>query len=484
MASASSTVNTTTASSGVVVAAKLDLGLERIRAVCAALGDPQDRVPCVHVAGTNGKGSVCALVESALIAAGYKTGKFVSPYLREPRDAVRVNGEVVSREDWARALAAVGEAAARATAGTADAAASAPALTTFEQWTAAAFFLFADLKCDAAVVEVGVGGLTDATNVMSTPAVAIIASLGMDHMELLGPTIRHIARHKAGIIKSGCPAVYSSGMLDDAVEEVRAAAASVGASSVEEGAALELVSEAEDHQVLRQASSGLELRLGLIGSFQRINAGAALTALQVLQRRPSGAWSRLTDEAIQKGLASVQWTGRLQWVELPVKSADGAASMRRFLLDGGHNEQALTAVRRSIDALMAMGHAPYTRLIFVYAGTASRDLRMCMRLLLTRGDESVFAVPFTTPEGMPWIRHHPLENVAAAARDRIAELKATDAAADVGAESEANSTNIRTFASVAEGVEAAAAAADDRTLCVVCGSLYLVSEVARTYGLQ
>ena len=175
----------------------ISLGLERIEAVLSALGNPHRQFKSIHVAGTNGKGSTCALLESALLGcSGIKVGKFVSPYLVTPRDAVSVSGLPLSEDAWAAALAAVEAAAA-----------SLPSLdlrpSPFETWTAAAFLAFARAGVSLAVVEVGVGGGGDATNILPPPLLALITPIAMDHVDLLGPLLADIARHKAGIFKKG-----------------------------------------------------------------------------------------------------------------------------------------------------------------------------------------------------------------------------------------------------------------------------------------
>jgi dihydrofolate synthase/folylpolyglutamate synthase len=184
----------------------LRLGLERITEVLQRLGNPHHSFQALHVAGTNGKGSTCALLEAALLAclapAGLRVGKFVSPFLMEPRDGVWLDGAPLAPGAWAAALAEVTAAAAAQ-----PAAAPALALTPFEQWTAAAFVAFARAGVHVAVVEVGVGGGGDATNALPPPLLALVTHIAMDHVDLLGPGLADIAGHKAGIFKAGVPAV-------------------------------------------------------------------------------------------------------------------------------------------------------------------------------------------------------------------------------------------------------------------------------------
>src|SRR5512140_754924 len=193
--------------------AKADFNLDRMRALMAELGNPQDRCPTVHVAGTKGKGSVCALIASGLQAAGMRVGLYTSPHLLDYNERIRINGEPVSHHDLVELVETIKPAVARI-----------PKLTTFEITTALAFIHFARQKVDAAVIEVGLGGRLDATNVI-TPRVAIITSLSYDHMAVLGDTLAKIAGEKAGIIKPGVPVVSSSQKQEalEVLEKVSAA---------------------------------------------------------------------------------------------------------------------------------------------------------------------------------------------------------------------------------------------------------------------
>ena len=496
---------------------ELDPGVSRVSRVLARLGNPERSFACVHVAGTNGKGSVCALVEAALRASGsLAVGRFTSPFLREPRDAVWLRGAPPSPAAWDAALAQVlaAERAADAAAAGADAGARAPplgALTTFELWTAASFLLFRDARLDVAVVEVGVGGRDDATNVLPTPAVAVVTSISLDHVELLGPALADIAAHKAGIIKgadaAGEPrpvAVMSPGQAPAAAAVVRARAAEVGAGLVEaaglewlddeeRGAAqgspaataasaapaaptsplaaaadslgrrLRLVEERPAFAGAPPAATPLRLRMALQGRFQLDNGGAALAALRALQADPRRRFAALSDAAIAEGFASAAWPGRLEAVRLRV-GGGGDGGVASALLDGGHNEGALPYVREAVDDLLAArsrgadaaGGGPGAT--FVYACSASRPLASVLPLLLRAGDR-LLAVPFTPPEGMAWVRPHAPEAVVAAAAALFGG--AVDAQA------------VRSL-----GDALAKVRADE--LCVLCGSLYLVADAHRS----
>jgi dihydrofolate synthase/folylpolyglutamate synthase len=432
----------------------IQLGLERIRACLSALGDPHCTFPVLHVAGTNGKGSTCALLEAALLrACAAPVGKFVSPYLREPRDAVSINGAPVKARSWAAALAAV-------------AAAAPPGLTPFEAWTAAAFLLFSRARVGVAVVEVGVGGGGDATNVVPPPLAALVTSISEDHVELLGPTLAHIAAHKGGIFKAGGGAALSA--PGQAPEVLAALAAAAGAAALP----LTVVPPLPRAPCgALRAPGGAPLPLGLAGAFQAGNAALAFAAL----RHCAAVWPALGgaggEALIAAAWEGAAWAGRMEPVALR-----GLA----FTLDGGHNAGALGAVGRELGAraaaLGAPGGAPVPVALLLACG-ASRDAARNAALLLggvaqgaaPRGAAlrvCVFAVPFSTPEGMPWAAAHPPAVVAAAA-----------AAAAPGVEA-------RACASLAEALDAVAAdsaLASDGALRAICGSLYLVSDVHRGF---
>jgi dihydrofolate synthase / folylpolyglutamate synthase len=485
--------------------AALDLGLGRIAAVLSALGSPHHAYPCVHVAGTNGKGSTCALLASCLRAGGARVGSFVSPFLREPRDAVRVGGgeglggpgRVVSAADWEAALAEV-DAAAVASAGDGGA-----QLTTFERWTAAAFVAFRSANVDVAVVEVGVGGRTDATNVIPTPLVAVLTPISLDHVELLGPTLRDIARHKAGIIKGGGEsalslsaaastlpaAVMAHSMSPDCADVIAAQASEVGARLI---VAPQLVwadaggagsprspicrpTPSAPFPTAIEPATGLRIPIALQGAYQLDNAATALAALRIVQEvgfcpspspSPSPSPFALDNDALVRGFASVRWPGRLEWVRM--RAGDGASPgvTLDYLLDGGHNEDALPRVRAAVDCAVAEGG--YERVVLVYGGTASRRVDALLPLLVRDGD-TVFAVPFSTPEGMPWVRSHPPEAVVAAAT----------ATGLSGGGARVTALPFPSLRAALEAVAADPVLSSPTTLRVCCGSLYLVADAYR-----
>ena len=303
-------------------------GLERIAELLERLGDPQKQMPIVHVAGTNGKGSTCAFVNSILRAAGFRVGLFTSPYVIEFAERIRVDGVNISPDELRECTLLVREQA--------EAMDDHP--TEFELMTAVAFVAFQRANADFAVVEVGLGGRLDSTNVVQAPEVGALAPIALDHTELLGDTIAQIAAEKAGIIKPGAT-VVSAVQTADAAEVIRSAAQAcecevrcVDASALQaEG----LTGPESPRRVQRFAYrdfAGLESQL--LGSYQPENAAMAVEVALALRDRGYA----ISSDAIRTGIAAASWPGRFQIVgEDPT-----------FIIDGGHNAQGAQALAQSL----------------------------------------------------------------------------------------------------------------------------------------
>lgn len=298
----------------------VDLGLERIEAVLKNLNNPHHKVPIIHVAGTNGKGSVCAYLSSILTAAGYRTGCYTSPHLVNWTERICIDGQPISWRDLKANLDAVESAVDSA----------GPTPTQFEIFTAAAWQYFAAQAVDIAVVEVGLGGRLDATNVCDRPLATIIVSISRDHWQRLGNTLAEIAGEKAGILKPGVAAI--AGPLPISAKTV----VTNRASTV--GAPLTWVTPATDagSDSSRLTYNGIEYPKTLLGEHQKVNSACAIAAIQALQKQ---GWE-ISQDAIVKGMETVQWPGRLQrsqWQGQPL------------LIDGAHNPDAAKSLRRYID---------------------------------------------------------------------------------------------------------------------------------------
>ena len=288
---------------------KIVLGLGRVRAHLSRVGNPHLAVPAFHVAGTNGKGSTCAMLASVLSAAGYRTGLYVSPHLLCVRERITVNGRPISEKSFSREMAR------------ALAADPKKKLTYFELLTSIAFQYFAAEKCGVMVLETGLGGLLDATNVVPAPLAAIVTSVDYDHQAYLGRTLSAIARQKAGIFKAGRPAVRPD------LPVLRRVAARGIPIIVRRPWVSERTDWTRGRQVLR-APSGRSYALSLLGSRQGWNAALARAAVDA-----SGLV--VTEKDWIRGLANVSWHGRFEPIELGKKT---------LIIDGGHNPEAARAL--------------------------------------------------------------------------------------------------------------------------------------------
>ena len=293
-------------------------GLERVRFLCEALGDPQDKLRFVHVAGTNGKGSTCAMLAEILRAAGYKTGLFTSPYVTDFRERMQVNGEMIPEEDISRLTERLRDFPIEA--------------TEFEFITAMAFAWFAEQACDIVVLEVGLGGRYDATNIVKAPLCGVITKIAMDHMQVLGNTLEEIAHEKCGIIKPGCPVVTTCGQPAEALEIIRETARERGcALTVPDESECEIIEAAIEGS--RAILAGLPVRVPLLGPHMCRNALTAVKASMVLG---------IPSKAILEGMERVKIPARME-----VLSREPLV-----ILDGGHNPDGARAIAATLQGLL------------------------------------------------------------------------------------------------------------------------------------
>jgi dihydrofolate synthase/folylpolyglutamate synthase len=401
----------------------MKLGLAAIDAVCERLGRPERSVPAVLVAGTNGKGSVAAMLSACAKAGGVRAGLYTSPHLARAGERVRVEEADFSDEELDAALEPVFRAAGRAP--------EIP-LTYFEAATAAAFAAFAGRRLGLAILEVGLGGRFDATNV--APArLSIVTGIGLDHVEELGPTLASIAREKAGVFRFGRPA-----LVGPCAEEARRALAE---SALQTGAvfhdaageaALSEVATSLDGTRFHLATPGNRYRLAvaLPGAHQAVNAAVAVRAAELLSKEFSG----LGAGAIERGLAATRWPGRLE--KFVVRG-------RAVVLDGCHNRQGAEALAQFLGDAGLAGQA---RLVF--GAMRDKDVEGMAEVLFPRV-ASVHLVPASSPRG-------------ATADELLSRTR-----------------GVRPGAISAPGVEAALAALlgeSDPAPIIVAGSLYLVGE--------
>ena len=298
-------------------------GLERISALCKALGDPQKKLKFIHIAGTNGKGSTSAMLESVLRESGYKTGLFTSPYIRTFNERMRVDGENISDRELAEITEHVRPFA--------DDMTDKP--TEFELISAIAFEYFSRNNCDVVVLEAGMGGRLDSTNVIDSALLSIITGIALDHTAFLGDTVEKIAAEKAGIIKCGCPVLF--GGEDEAAERVireRAAEMNAPFSRVDRSS-LTLHSQTLDGTIF-DFDKYKNMQIRMLGSYQPRNAAIVLSAIDILKERGFS----IPDSAVTRGLEKTRWQARFE-----VISKDPLV-----IFDGAHNPEGIAAAVESI----------------------------------------------------------------------------------------------------------------------------------------
>ena len=296
------------------------LGLDRIYELAALLGNPQDRLETIHVAGTNGKGSFCAMLSSVLAAQGYRTGMFSSPVMLKENDCIRINGDSVSEEMFADAVIRAEKAAEQMP----------DKPTEFELLTAAAFLIFAEQGCEYTVIECGMGGDGDSTNIIRKPRLSVITNVTADHCAFLGNTASEIASHKAGIIKAGAP-VFFGGEDSSAYEVIREKAAALSSELyIPDFSAFEPV----DGINIGVRYKGEEYIIPLCGSYQYKNLINVLSCVDILRREGV----RLDSNNVKTGLADVRWEGRFE------RLCDSPT----VIFDGAHNRDGMESFCESI----------------------------------------------------------------------------------------------------------------------------------------
>ncbi len=342
---------------------KFDLG--RMRALMEDLGNPHQQYPVVHVAGTKGKGSTAAMIASVLQAAGYRVGFYTSPHLIDFTERIQVNRESISREDLVRVVNEIKPSVERI-----------ERLTTFELTTAAAFLYFWHEKVDIAVIEVGLGGRLDATNVVD-PLLAVITSLSLDHTSVLGDTLAKIAVEKGGIIKPGRPVVVSP-QKDEALAVLQQIARQRDAACIQIGSdyLYQKVSHSYDGQtfLVRENTAAhsdwVELRIPLLGGHQVENAATAYAALAELEKMGC----KIGAEAIRAGFAGVVWPGRFEII-----------SREPFVvLDSAHNRDSAEKLKKALDE-----YFPGKKIILIFGASEDKDVSGMFAELLPRMDQAI-----------------------------------------------------------------------------------------------
>ena len=398
------------------------LGLDTMRHLMAKLNNPQDKVKFIQVAGTNGKGSTAAYLTSILSEAGIKVGRYTSPAVFSSTEQYFACGSCISESEYAKGMTAVAEAAASLDGETP---------TAFEQETALAFWYFAKKGCELAILEAGLGGDMDATNIVTTTVCSIITSISMDHCRILGNKISEIAAHKAAIIKPGAPVICIE-QKEDAMEPIRAAAkaADTPLYEVHRDEVRQIFSDKRESIVFFREFENLHLKM--LGSCQPENAALAVQAASVLSRSYP-----IEKKHIYDGIEKTRWGGRF---ELHSGSPD-------IILDGAHNPDGIRRLRESVNQMF--GAVP---ICYVCGVLADKDYEKEIEILFGRAS-NVFTVTPPSPRAMK------STDLKVAIKERFPQLKVTSFDSEDGIE------------------KAMEAAVSQNNPVVVCGTLTILARV-------
>lgn len=399
---------------------KLKPGLERIRELCDRLGNPQNEMKFIHVAGTNGKGSTVTMIACALEDAGYKVGKFTSPYIYEFRERIEINGEMISKND----LAEITERVKNACEGMSE------QPSEFEVVTAIAFVYFKEQNCDYVVLEVGLGGRFDATNIIASPLVSVICSISLDHTQVLGDTEEKIATEKAGIIKEGCPCViYPSNseivhaVIRRACRQKNSALYTVDASK------LKIKSTTTTRCAFEY--KGTRYEPALMGNHQMYNALTAITALEIIG---------IATEHMVSGIKRAKLHGRYEVI----------SEKPRIIIDVGHNIGGIECL------LKALKHDRKVKKLTIVFGTLKdKAYQYAIRELATHADRMICL----TADSPRALSSYDIKNIA-----------------------EMFCTECYSFEDTAAAVKEALFYTD--STIVVCGSFYIIDKVVKEIKRQ
>ncbi|MDY3905568.1 MAG: folylpolyglutamate synthase/dihydrofolate synthase family protein [Lawsonibacter sp.] len=401
-------------------------GLTRITELLRRLGDPHKSLKFVHITGTNGKGSTAAMVASVLAQAGLKTGLYTSPHLWRFHERFQVNGQPIPDQDLGR----IGERVIKAGREMEDTA------TEFDLMTALGMLYFQEAGCDLVVLEVGLGGRLDATNVIPSPEVAVITNIGLEHTQELGNTRALIAAEKSGIIKPGCSAVlyHQSREVEEVVERAcREAGVTLTVTAPD---TLEILSSGREGQVFRYRGEG-PFCIGLLGDYQTFNATVAIDIVKALRAR---GWT-IPDEALKRGLDRAVWPARMELVR---RDPD-------VILDGGHNPQCMEALSQSLRQLY-----PDRKIWFLTGVLADKDYGAMFEQIIPLAKGFVTITP-DSPRAMT--------------------------AQDLAAYMEEKGQRAVPCDSTRQGVETVLELASPEDVVCICGSLYMIGEVRHILGL-
>jgi len=318
----------------------INLGLERVKSLLELYNNPQDKIKCIHVSGTNGKGSTCAMLSSVLKESGYKTGLYTSPHLVDYTERVKINGEDISKEDFADLIFDVIKTAEQ----------NNIHATEFEILTVLAFIYYQRESVDFAIIETGLGGRFDATNVIKNPLLSIITTIDLDHTDRLGDTTEKIAFEKAGIIKPNAPVITLKN--NQGVEVIK-----------------EKASQVKSELILAEEVDNIK-ETNLKGAWQKKNLALVLKAVEILRQQGI----IILETAVKKGFKNVSWPARFQYIE-----------KFNLILDGAHNPNAAKLLRESLDT-----YYPDREKIWIYSSINTKNYEEVMEILFRHGDKVIF----------------------------------------------------------------------------------------------
>lgn len=405
-------------------------GLDRILTLLDRMGNPQDKLKYIHVAGTNGKGSVCAMLSSVLVASGYKTGLFISPYITDFRERIQINNAMISKEELASAV--------KNTFPIVEQLRSEDIIITeFEYVNALQFYIHAKAECDIVVLETGMGGLLDCTNVIKSPLCSVITTIGLDHTAVLGDTIEEIAEQKCGIIKKKSFAVTSvqdvkvMDIIENTARKLKIPLAK--SESIE----INVKNESLDGSVFDY--NGAEIKLSLAGEHQLENARTALAVIEILRLNDMLS---ISDNDIKTGFANAKNPARL----------DMLCNNPIVLLDGAHNPNGIEALKKAISTFLCG-----KKIICIMGMLADKDIDSSIKLLENTFDR-VYTVPVNNPRAL-------------SAKDLAEKFAKTH-------------SDVKSFDSVQTAFDTAFTEAKQKDCAIIiCGSLYLAGEI-RPYALD
>ncbi len=340
-------------------------GLSRVTELACLMGNPQNSLKIIHVTGTNGKGSTCAMIESVLVKAGYKTGKFSSPWIEKINEYICINGQPISDDEFAQAVTGAKDFA--------DKMEECP--TEFEVITVAAYNWFEKQKCDVVIMETGMGGLADATNIISKPVLSVITNVAIDHTKFLGSTVEEIAENKSGIIKEDCPVLFG-GEDEKALKVIE---------KITNEKKVELFTTDKPDVISSDVSGsrfeyrGLELEIPLAGEYQPHNAATAFDAIDIL----ASQGFEISDEDIVSGFEDVKWKGRFEILQKDPL----------FIFDGGHNMQGILYSVMSIKKY-------FDKKVNILTGVLADKEYEKMAAVLSAVAENVFTVTPDNPRAL------------------------------------------------------------------------------------